>query len=270
MKSLLLVLTFCILSISCAFEAIATLDNFSGSQSLLVITNNVFPASSSSILNTSSVYGGQRDLELIVESGGSSQIFIGSVDNNQLSLSSPNSANGYTIYQLDGIDNSVNIDENGLNNFDATFAGSATAFQITGAADIDMELNFTIYTSTGVGKYHLNIAPSPSQADYFVLYSSFTGNTNFTSVGAIEIFFDGSSDIDSIFSFFGIVGDSPTQSTASTADVPQTSKTPVSSREETPATAKGNSNVDTTDNSSATLATVAYTVMFVALLFASF
>lgn len=277
MKSLLIVLAFYALSISCAFEPIATLDDFSGSQNLLIITNNVFPASSSSFLNTSSVYGGQRDLELIVESGGSAQIFISSIANNALSLSSPNSANGYTIYQLDGIDDSMNIDENGLNNFDATFDGSATAFQITGAADVDMRLNITVYTSTGVGKYHLTIPSSQIQADYFILYSSFTGNADFSSVGAIEIFFDGSSDIDSTFSFFGIVGDSTEQpeSSGSTAGTSQSSNTPaspvspVSSREQTPVTAKGNSNGNTSEYSSASL-TLPCAVMFVALVFALF
>lgn len=137
MKSIFIIVACYVLLISCAFEPIATLDDFSGSQNLLVITNNVFPASSSSFLNTSSVYGGQRDLELIAESGSSAQIFITTVADNKLSMSSPNAANGYTIYQLDGVDDSVNIDENGLDNFDATFAGSATAFQITGAADVD-------------------------------------------------------------------------------------------------------------------------------------
>jgi hypothetical protein len=279
MKSLFVLLTFYVLSISCAFELIATLDDFSGSQNLLVITNNAFPASSSSFLNTSSVYGGQRDLELIVESGGASQIFTSSVANNTLSLSSPNSANGYTIYQLDGMDDSMNINENGLNNFDATFAGSATAFQITGAADIDTNLNITVYTSTGVGKYHLIIASSQSQ-DYFILYSSFTGNANFASVGAIEIFFDGSSGVDSTFSFFGIVSDSTEQpeTSESTADVPQSSKTsvrpvspvtPLSSRGKTPATVKGYSNVDTSDDSSATVV-LPCAVIFVALVFAMF
>lgn len=261
MKSLLIVLALYIFSISCAYEPIATLDNFSGSQNLLVITNNVFPTSSSSFLNTSSVYGGQRDLELIVESGSTSQIFISSVANNQLSLSSPDSANGYTIYQLDGIDDSVNIDENGLNDFDATFAGSATAFQITGAADIDTHLNITVYTSSGIGKYHLSIASSQTQADYFIPYSSFTGNANFASVGAIEIFFDGSSAVDSIFSFFGIVGDSTEQpDTSETTRVPQTSNTPaspvspVSSVQQSPVTAKGNSNgVHSSDDSSGAL-----------------
>jgi hypothetical protein len=93
-------------------------------------------------------------------------------------------------------------------NFDATFSGSATAFQITGASDIDTMLNITVYTSTGAGKYRLSILSSQTQTDYYILCSSFTGNPNFASVGAFEIFFGGSSDVDSIFSFFGIVGSS--------------------------------------------------------------
>jgi hypothetical protein len=219
------------------------------------------PATSSqravaAFLNSSSVYGGQRDLDLIVESGGSAQIFITTVADNKLTMSSPNSANGYTIYQLDGVDDSVNIDENGLDDFDATFGGSATAFQITGAADVDTHLNMTVYTSTGVGKYHLTIPSSTTETDYFILYSSFSGSPNFASVGAIEIFFDGSSDVDSSFSFFGIVGgssDQPNQpeSSQTTANIsPQSPQSPVSSVG-SPATAKGNSHFVSSDDSSA-------------------
>lgn len=226
----------------------------------------MFPTSSSSFLNSSSVYGGQRDLELIVESGSTSQIFISSVADNQLSLSCPDSANGYTIYQLDGIDDSVNIDENGLNDFDATFAGSATAFQITGAADIATHLNITVYTSTGIGKYHLSIPSSQNQADYLIPYSSFTGNANFASVGAIEIFFDGSSAVDSIFSFFGIVGDSTEQSSESTAD--QSPVSPVSSAQQSPVTAKGNSNEGKSSDDSSGALLFPCAVIFVSLLLA--
>ena len=181
MKSLLVVLSFALL-VSCSFDPIATLDNFSGSQNLLIISNNVFPTSSSSYLNISSVYGGQRDLELVIVSGGSGQIVINSVADGQLSISYPNSVNGFTIYQLDGIDNSMGINPNGLNNFDGTFAGSANAFQLTGAADIDTFLNITVYTSAGIGTYLLPVPSSQSQNDYFVLFSSFTGNADFTSI----------------------------------------------------------------------------------------
>lgn len=270
MKSLLVVLSFALL-VSCSFDPIATLDNFSGSQNLLIISNNVFPTSSSSYLNISSVYGGQRDLELVIVSGGSGQIVINSVADGQLSISYPNSVNGFTIYQLDGIDNSMGINPNGLNNFDGTFAGSANAFQLTGAADIDTFLNITVYTSAGIGTYLLPVPSSQSQNDYFVLFSSFTGNADFTSIGAIEILFNGSSDVDSIFSFFGIVAFSDeVEEVESFVDIPQ--QTPLS-RSKSPATAKGNSNIFTsefTSQHSPAMRILPCTVVFLLLLFALF
>jgi hypothetical protein len=153
-----------------------------------------------------------------------------------------------------------------LNDFDATFSGSATAFQITGASDIDTMLNITVYTSSGVGKYRLSIPSSQTQTDYYILYSSFTGNPNFASVGAIEIFFDGSSDVDSIFSFFGIVGSSEVADTTKSTLSPITS---VSTEVKTSITAKGNSDKETTDHSSAAII-LPQLMMFVALLFTLF
>ena len=150
--------------------------------------------------------GGERDLELVVTSGPSGAVFTAGVNNNDLANSSPYMGNAFTVYQLDGTDASTDVNENGLQNFDLTFAGSATAFRLLGLSDIASSIEFFIYTASGRLNYSLDVTAGFSETEYVVEYSSFTGNGDFSDVGAIELQFDGSKQIDVQFSFFGVVG----------------------------------------------------------------
>ena len=60
--------------------------------------------------------------------------------------SSLDSVNGYTIYQLDGIDDSVNIDGNGLNDFDASLLLVQQLHSKHWCADIATHLNIRVCT----------------------------------------------------------------------------------------------------------------------------
>ena len=87
-----------------------------------------------------------------------------------------------------------------------TFAGSATAFRLLGFSDIASSIEFFIYTASGRLNYSLDVTAGFSEMEYIVEYSSFTGSGDFSDVGAIELQFDGSKQIDVQFSFFGVVG----------------------------------------------------------------
>lgn len=191
-----------------AFRPIATLDDFSGNQLLIGIISDssVFPFTVEGFYESTGVLGGERDLELVVTSGPSGVVFTAGVNNDDLSNSSPSMGSAFTIYQLDGVDQSADVNENGLEGFDLTFSGSATAFRLLGFSDIASSIDFYIYTGSGRLNYRLDVAGAFSESEYIIEYSNFSGNGDFSDVGAIELQFDGNKQIDVQFSFFGVVG----------------------------------------------------------------
>ena len=191
-----------------AYRPISTLDDFSGSQLLIgvISDSSEFPITVEGFYQSTTVLGGERDLELVVTSGPSGAVFTAGVNNDDLANSSPYMGNAFTVYQLDGNDASADVNENGLQSFDLTFAGSASAFRLVGFSDLASSIDFFIYTGSGRLSYRLDIAAGIADTEYIVEYSRFTGNGDFSDVGAIELQFDGSKQIDVQFSFFGVVG----------------------------------------------------------------
>lgn len=191
-----------------AYRPISTLDDFSGSQLLIgvISDSSEFPITVEGFYQSTAVLGGERDLELVVTSGPSGAVFTAGVNNDDLANSSPYMGNAFTVYQLDGNDASADVNENGLQSFDLTFAGSASAFRLVGFSDLASSIDFFIYTGSGRLSYRLDIAAGIADTEYIVEYSRFTGNGDFSDVGAIELQFDGSKQIDVQFSFFGVVG----------------------------------------------------------------
>lgn len=193
------------------YKIISTLDDFSGNQLLIgvISEDSVFPITVEGFYEASTnaaIIGRERDLELVVTSGPSGAVFTAGVNNDDLSNSSPHMGSAFTIYQLDGIDASTSVNVNGLQNFDLTFSGSATAFRLLGFSDIDSSINFFIYTPSGRLTFHLELPGDFEEKEYIVDFSNFEGDGDFSDVGAIELQFDGDKQIDVTFSFFGVVG----------------------------------------------------------------
>jgi hypothetical protein len=197
-----------IVSVCDGYRQISTLDDFSGNQLLIGIISDssVFPFTVEGYYESTSVIGGERDLELLVTSGPSGAVFTAGVNNDDLANSSPYMGSAFTVYQLDGIDASSAVNENGLGNFDLTFSGTATAFSLFGFSDIDTHVDFFIYTATGRMNYRLDIAGDFLEKQYIVEYSNFSGNGDFSNVGAIELQFNGDQQIDVQFSSFSVLG----------------------------------------------------------------
>ena len=214
-SSSVLVMVCCmwaIVSVCNGHNIISILDDFSGNQLLIgaISENSVFPFTVEGFYESSSsdtsIIGRERDLELVVTSGPPGAVFTAGVNNADLSNSSPYMGSAFTIYQLDGIDSSTAVNINGLQNFDLTYSGSATAFRLVGLSDIDSSIDFFIYTPSGRLSFRLDIPGGFDEKEYIIDYADFEGDGDFSDVGAIELQFDGDKQIDVQFSFFGVVG----------------------------------------------------------------
>lgn len=193
---------------SSALRPISTLDDFSGNQLLIgvISDSSVFPFSLEGFYTSPNVLGGERDLELVVTSGPSGAVFTAGVNNDDLSSSSPYMGNAFTVYQLDGADSSTALNENGLESFDLTFAGTGSAFRLVGLSDLPTSVEFFVYTASGRLSYELEMEEEVEEKEYIVEFDNFSGDGDFEDVGAIEIQFGGNEKVDVQFSFFGVVG----------------------------------------------------------------
>ena len=171
----------------------------------IISDNSLLPLTQDDFYSGNGVFGSERDLELVVTSGPSGAVFTAGVNNGDLSNSSPYQGSAFTVYQLDGIDASSQIKENGLGNFDLTFSGTANGLVLVGFSDVTTIAECFIYTASGRATFVLSIPGNFIEHEYVIEYSSFSGNADFSDVGAIEIKFNGDQDVDVQFSFFGVV-----------------------------------------------------------------
>merc|ERR1711976_1146130 len=159
--------------------------------------------------NPSDLLVGERDLQLTVESGPAGRLLFSQVieGEGEWNTATPNSASGFALMQWDGKDNSLNIDDTGLGGRDFTDNGLGTRIHAQIETDVDTEYTFTIYSTDG-GECNraVTIPGGNGQDDYFLDYSSFSGNCDFTSVGAVEILVEAFDNVDSIITLVATNG----------------------------------------------------------------
>ena len=210
-----LVLLFVIYTHQTNYIPLVTLDAFQGTAKTLVVTiqsNPVFPISTSNFYSYPTIFGEERDIELIVGGGSVGLLFSAGARRGVFNTGSPNGGTAKVIYQLDGVDGSMNLNPNGLRNFDATVGGNATAFfVVVGVSDIPTPFSILVYgpNNNQIGNYTQIIPNTYSQAVNIVIpYSLFemSGSGNFSDVGAIEWVITMENDVDLAFHYFGIIG----------------------------------------------------------------
>merc|ERR1719227_98817 len=102
--------------------------------------------------------------------------------------------------QYDGIDGSIQLRSTGLGGVDMT-AGSADGIRALIQTDIDTEYTFTVYGMNGeVSSIQQDIPGTDTTSEYIFPFSSFTGNTDFTRVGAVEILIEAFDNVDTFVS----------------------------------------------------------------------
>ena len=184
----------CLLSL-CAFSFSISLpwyfDPYTGSQTISTPFNSSYPISVEGYHQNVSILGGERDIQLTAVSAPPQNSFRVSVAGGRFGIATPLNAVANVIYQLDGVDGSMDLNPNGLKNLDMTVGGLATALNITVACDNYATMVIFIYGPDNgqIANYTQSLHVGQFTSFYLVKYASFmmSGVGNFSDVGAIEI-----------------------------------------------------------------------------------
>ena len=188
--------------------------------------------------STSSIIGGERDMEMRVFSGFQGRRFASQVfeligDENFIgkwAIENPKTSSSAATNQYDGVDQSFNVNFNGLN-VDLTDVTQMTMYVIFDLSSV-VEINF--FDSNGNSCTTSKLVQGTLTFDFIktsIELSSLVGNCNQASIGAIEIIIETSDALDAIITRITLDGPvpsnvSPTPSSPSTS--PSTSSPPSS------------------------------------------
>ena len=183
-------------------RAVLVIDDFDAFSFLSVGGPPAGGMSNFAAYSTSQALGLERDAVITRDSANSGSVSMdisGSVAS-QLSYASAPFTSGQLMLSYDGIDGSAGLNPIGLGNIDITQSGANTGLFLRSTSDLGAELVFTIYTDAN----HFSTATIPILADssftfqdYFTPFALFAsggslGGADFTRVGAITLWLDGS------------------------------------------------------------------------------
>jgi len=202
------------------------IDDYSVVSPVLVIVINdtsVLPFQLSESVQDSTILGGERDLILQALTGSEGRVFTSDVSTNEWTLSAPNGASCLATTQYDGLDNSAVLAPKGLGGVDLT-TSLVDSFKLTIETDIDTNYVITVYDmSGGSASYNIAIPANPDVSnDYYITFVSFTGNADFTNVGALTVDIHGFANVDSLVDIFSLAAPdtSPPPPNPSTSPIP--------------------------------------------------
>ena len=206
------------------YAAIVGIDNFNVADQDVCVPTTVCPSGvSSSAVAYASAIGGERDM-VVTRSGGSQSVTAyagvdvgGGAD--VVGYSQGTGATGTWEIVWDGADGDPNnIDFVGLGGVDLSDAGTNTSLHIVGLTnDQPFTLRIEVYTDAANWSFANRLQPTQTSATVSIpIVGSFTtgggGGADFTNVGAIRIFVDGSAipALDVSFDYISADGDNPT------------------------------------------------------------
>jgi len=204
---------------------VLVIDPFSPNTDVLVIvtdTTTTYPQSQEAFTRSDRILGGERDLSLVVNGALSGRVISTGVSNGTWDVSSPSSAQSVVTMQYDGDDGVATLNTLGLAGQDLT-TSNADAFRLNIITDIPTVYTIRVYgIAGGQSNYDLSIPASSGTLTYFAPYSDFTGNADFTAVGAIEIVIDGGNNVDTNIDLFAtsaevVIAESPSSTPAPSA-----------------------------------------------------
>jgi len=173
-----------------------------------------------------------RDMQMLVTSGLAqrdfkSDIFVSEVPQfpqfvGEWSVQNPKTSSSVCTLQYDGIDNSFNLNINGLGGIDITDGGLSTDFVFTVTTDLEITYTIELHDTTGsVCRADLFVPVTPQNYDIDdiavdISLNSFSGCDK-TSIGAIQFLLPSDDAVDAIVRRVSIIGDpDPTQSNTPT------------------------------------------------------
>ncbi len=173
------------------------IDSFDTSQIIQLSTPGT--ASSSVTSFAGDILGNERDMtvQLISGSGVTAESNLGGFSIFNQSQDAASTAT--TTLSWDGIDNSPILNPTGLGGIDITSGGANNGISLTVLFDdLPASLDISVYTDSGNwSKYSINLPGLIfTPQTYGILFSNFAtqagSGANFSNVGAIELFIDGS------------------------------------------------------------------------------
>jgi hypothetical protein len=232
-----LLILFLLAAVSCQFQDITMIDDFSVDSPTLVIvipTNPTFPIYTSNFVTSSTILGNERDMNLSAIGGSTSLVLTATVSQNRFSCANPNNAAGSSLLQYDGTDSSIGLNPSGLfgsPNNDFTY-GNAFAFRTFIQADIATHITITVYSGSAANycNYQVSVPGDGMNHEYIINFSSFSyhgGGCDFTNVGAVEVLVQMNQNVDVIIQFISTYG-------TYSASTPTRTPSPFASRSRTP------------------------------------
>jgi len=206
------------------------IDNFDVySDTLIVVTSGstVFPAIDQSFTQDSSLFSGERDHLLSVETAPSGMVFSSSVDAGEYSSNAPPSGSAFSLLQYDGIDGTIELNPSGgLGDPDNDFTnGAAFALHLVITSDQPSTVEAFVYSgsSSDYCSFSFSVPGNSQTTDYVANYAQFDkvgAGCDFTNVGAVELTSDLPPNVDLIVELFATYG---------TVSNPSKSRTPTPS-----------------------------------------
>jgi len=211
-------------------ETISTIDPFTPDTATIVLIigqDGPLPQTKEQFTQSTTILGGERDLSLTAESGTSNLPLTAGVSAGSWAVSTPNEASGFSRMQYDGVDGSTSLQENGLGGLDMLARGG-DAFRLLIQSDIDTEYTITVHSNGGSqSDFSIIIPGDDTTNEYIILFSEFSGNADFSSIGALEILIEAFDNVDTFVEIFEFVGFPPSITpTPSVPLVPSPSASP--------------------------------------------
>jgi hypothetical protein len=188
-----------------------TIDDFTPNSSAAVVVVTSLPTSNIQSWVSASALGGQRDFQLFIQTANPNSLFVAAISSSRFSGSeSLGEKDGYYLLQYDGSDTSISLNNQGLGGVDF-LANGGNALSVTVANDNAFVINVALYDTTGnLSTYDLSVSDSSlTDTAYLIEFNDFSGNVDFSDIGAIELkipfISDPSIALDFTMSNFGVV-----------------------------------------------------------------
>ena len=213
MHKLLAICLICFVVVgSASRKDVTILDVWDTTEPAVILSNDGAPPAIEEfqcvLEDDSNIFGGERDVYLVMLTGQSNQVLSVSISNGDLNLAAPNGATGTLSVQYDGNDCSEVININGLGGVDLTY-NRVDSFHLTGTSDHFVDIQLRVYSPDGgisTATFSFLEELSNQIQDVYVPFSQFSGDADFRNVGAFEIYIDIEANVDALINTFALSG----------------------------------------------------------------